>query len=314
MSVLKCQNLSKRYGTHQAVSEVSFELIRGQVVGLLGLNGAGKTTTLSMLCGIIAPDQGSVEIAGHSLRTHPIDCKKNIGFLPDQLPLYKELTINEFLVYCALLRRVERAMVDEAVALAADRCGLSDRTNQLIGQLSRGYQQRVAIAQAIVHNPVLTVLDEPTSGLDPVQIHHIRELIRELGKERTVIISTHNLSEAEQLCGRVLIIHQGKIVLDKKTDELTDGASSVVVSFGKAPSVSELESVPSVVSVAELGNDRFRLNIKADTKKDAGYDQLLTRAVKDGWHLRELSQEQHSIESVFLDLTGKKQNGEAASA
>lgn len=221
MSLLvEVHQLYRYYGKHCAVQNVSFSLKKGQVLGFLGANGAGKTTTMSMLCGNLAPSSGEIIINGVDLLDNPVAAKQNIGYLPDQPPLYKELTVTEFLSYAAQLHRVPNAQIAAAVTAAQDRCGLNEVAQRLIGNLSTGYQQRVGIAQAILHNPPVIVLDEPTVGLDPIQIKEIRRLIKELGKDHGVILSTHILSEVQETCTDVQIIHQGKLVLSKTMAEL----------------------------------------------------------------------------------------------
>lgn len=221
MSILvEAKQLYRYYGKQCAVNNVSFTLKKGQVLGFLGANGAGKTTTMSMLCGNLAPSSGEIIINGVDLLDNPVAAKQNIGYLPDQPPLYKELTVNEFLRYCAQLHRVPNAEITKVVNLAQDRCGLNEVAQRLIGNLSKGYQQRVGIAQAILHNPPVIVLDEPTVGLDPIQIKEIRSLIKELGVDHGVILSTHILSEVQETCTDVQIIHQGQLVLSKTIAEL----------------------------------------------------------------------------------------------
>jgi ABC-2 type transport system ATP-binding protein len=221
MSILvEAKQLYRYYGKQCAVNNVSFSLKKGQVLGFLGANGAGKTTTMSMLCGNLAPSSGEIIINGVDLLDFPVMAKQSIGYLPDQPPLYKELTVSEFLRYCAQLHRLPNADITAAVNLAQDRCGLNEVAQRLIGLLSKGYQQRVGIAQAILHNPPLIVLDEPTVGLDPIQIKEIRSLIKELGVDHGVILSTHILSEVQETCTDVQIIHQGQLVLSQTMTEL----------------------------------------------------------------------------------------------
>lgn len=221
MSLLvEAKQLYRYYGKHCAVQDVSFSLKKGQVLGFLGANGAGKTTTMSMLCGNLAPSSGEIIINGVDLLDNPVAAKQHIGYLPDQPPLYKELTVTEFLRYCAQLHRVPDSDITSSVKLAQDRCGLNEVAQRLIGNLSKGYQQRVGIAQAILHNPPVIVLDEPTVGLDPIQIKEIRSLIKELGVDHGVILSTHILSEVQETCSDVQIIHQGQLVLSKTIAEL----------------------------------------------------------------------------------------------
>lgn len=221
MSILvEAKQLYRYYGEHCAVNNVSFSLKKGQVLGFLGANGAGKTTTMSMLCGNLAPSSGEIIINGMDLLDNPVAAKQNIGYLPEQPPIYKELTVSEFLRYAAQLHRVPDSKITAAVTVAQQRCGLNEVSQRLIGLLSKGFQQRVGIAQAIVHNPPLIVLDEPTVGLDPIQIKEIRSLIKELGAHHGVILSTHILSEVQETCSDVQIIHQGKLVLSQTMAEL----------------------------------------------------------------------------------------------
>ena len=218
--LIEAKQLYRYYGEHCAVDNVSFSLRKGQVLGFLGTNGAGKTTTMSMLCGNLAPSSGEISINGIDLLDNPVAAKQFIGYLPDQPPLYKDLTVTEFLRYVAQLHRVPSAEISNAVAVAQQRCGLVEVADRLCGNLSKGYQQRVGIAQAILHNPPVIVLDEPTVGLDPIQIKEIRSLIKELGVNHGVILSTHILSEVQETCTDVQIIHQGKLVLSQSMAEL----------------------------------------------------------------------------------------------
>ncbi|MBU1691151.1 MAG: ABC transporter ATP-binding protein [Gammaproteobacteria bacterium] len=209
---VSAKDLSRSYGTRIAVRDVSFELRQGEVLGLLGPNGAGKTTTLQMLAGCLAPSTGSVDICGINLLENPREAKALLGYLPETPPLYRELTVDEYLRLAARLHRIPKNAIANATEKARQRCGLTEVGKRLIGNLSKGYQQRVGIAQAIVHNPRVVILDEPTVGLDPIQIREIRSLIRELGGEHSVILSTHILPEVESVCDRIQIMHQGKLV------------------------------------------------------------------------------------------------------
>lgn len=213
-ATISARGLCRNFGNHAAVREINLELKRGEVLGFLGPNGAGKTTTMRMLTGNLAPSAGSVEICGIDLLDRPRDAKARIGYLPETPPLYRELTVDEYLRLAARLHRVGNVNLRSALDGAKQRCGLNDVGRQLIGSLSKGYQQRVGIAQAIIHNPDVVILDEPTVGLDPNQMREIRTLIRELGAERSVILSTHILPEVESVCDRVQIMHQGRMVFN----------------------------------------------------------------------------------------------------
>jgi len=212
---LSAQNLCRNYGSYAAVDKVSLQLRRGEVLGLLGSNGAGKTTTMRMLTGNLAPSAGSIEICGIDLLDKPQQAKAHLGFLPEIPPLYQDMTVDEYLLFAARLHCVSKQTVQTVLGNVKQRCGLEDRGKHLIGNLSKGFQQRVGIAQAIIHSPDVIILDEPTVGLDPNQIREIRKLIRELGVSSSVILSTHILSEVESVCDRVQIMHQGNMVLDE---------------------------------------------------------------------------------------------------
>lgn len=225
------RGLCRYFGGRVAVHDINLELRRGEVLGFLGPNGAGKTTIMRMLTGNLAPSAGTVHICGIDLLRKPREAKARIGYLPEIPPLYRELTVNEYLRFAAKLHRVDNRSVQAALAKVTQRCGLSSAGERLIGALSKGYQQRVGIAQAIIHNPDVIILDEPTAGLDPNQMREVRTLIRELGAERSVILSTHTLPEVESVCDRVQIIHEGRMVLDDSIDRLKQNGTSLEESF-----------------------------------------------------------------------------------
>ncbi len=216
-------HVSRSYGRRLAVDDMSFEIRRGEVLGLLGPNGAGKTSTMHMLCGVLAPGAGHITIGGHDIIESPRLAKASIGYLPEQPPLYPDLSVDQYLDFCATLRRIPRAQRNRARHKAKERCGLMDVGARLIGNLSKGYQQRTGIAQAIIHDPDLIVLDEPTVGLDPAQIVAIRALVRELGATHGVLVSTHNLSEVRSICDRVLIMGAGRLLLDQPLATMETG-------------------------------------------------------------------------------------------
>jgi len=226
-TLISINGLSKFYGQKHAIKDVSFAVNRGEILGLLGPNGAGKSTTMQIICGVIAANSGSVNIAGHDIIDAPKQAKQNIGFLPEQLPLYGDLTVDEYLFYSAKLRGIKKQSLNDQIISCKKRCGLENTGTRLIQNLSKGYKQRVGIAQAIIHMPPIIILDEPTSGLDPKQILEIRELMRELSKDHSIIISTHILSEVEAICDRVLVINEGNIVLDQYLKELLAGDNSL---------------------------------------------------------------------------------------
>ena len=226
-TLISIKGLTKFYGPKKAIEDVSFDVHNAEILGLLGPNGAGKSTTMQIICGVIAANNGSVNIAGHDIIDTPKQAKQNIGFLPEQLPLYGDLTVDEYLFYSAKLRGIKKQNINDLIISCKKRCGLENTGKRLIQNLSKGYKQRVGIAQAIIHMPSIIILDEPTSGLDPKQILEIRELMRELSKVHSIIISTHILSEVEAICDRVLIINEGNIVLDQYLKKLLSDNNSL---------------------------------------------------------------------------------------
>lgn len=303
-SLVKVEHLSRYYGQLCAVNDISFEIGRGEVVGFLGPNGAGKSSTMQMISGNLAPGAGRVLINGIDLLDDPQAAKADLGYLPEQPPLYRELTVDEYLRYCARLNRIPRKRLKTAVDEARGRCGLGDVGRRLIGNLSKGYQQRVGIAQAIIHNPAVVILDEPTVGLDPIQIREIRKLIRELGGDHSVILSTHILPEVHAVCDRVQIIHQGELVFNDSIEGLQQQmlVSCLAVRFRHSPPGSELESLPGVIGVEDLGEGRWRLQCGADDIGEIA-ERLIERSVAQGWRLHEVTQEQRSLEEIFIALT-----------
>jgi ABC-2 type transport system ATP-binding protein len=299
---VSARGLTRRYGSHTAVSGLDLEVRHGEVLGLLGPNGAGKTTTMQMLTGNLAPSDGEIRICGIDLLEQPVAAKARIGYLPETPPLYRELTVTEYLRLAARLHRVPRARCAQAVTAAMQRCGIDDVARKLIGSLSKGYQQRVGIAQAIVHEPDLVILDEPTVGLDPNQILDIRALIRELGRAHSVILSTHILSEVESVCDRVQILHHGEVVFRNSIPGLRDfqRGRTVTVSLRNPPDAAVLRGIDGVAEAEDLGGGSFRIRFAADADPTAA---LLARAGAEDWGLQQLTPAQTSLEDVFVHLT-----------
>jgi ABC-2 type transport system ATP-binding protein len=295
-------NLTRLYGGRPAVDDVSFNLKKGQVLGFLGPNGAGKSTTMKMLTGNLAPSAGSVKICGIDMIENPKEAKALIGYLPEMRPLYKEFTVDEYLTIAARLHRVSSKNIKKAVERAKERCGLGHMSKRLIENLSNGYQQRVGIAQAIIHNPMVVILDEPTVGLDPIQIIDIRALIKEIGQEHSVIVSTHILPEVEMVCDHVQIIDQGVLVFNGDIDVLKRQrvGNKLLVGFNKPPAADALVKIKGVTE-AELAEDnlmRIRFEEGA-TPQEA----IVKAAVKNGWGLYQIAPDQTSLEDVFVQLT-----------
>ena len=301
-ATLRARGLTRKFGAHVAVSGIDIELKRGQVLGFLGPNGAGKTTTMQMLTGNLAPTSGAISICGIDLLEKPAAAKAKIGYLPEVPPLYRELTVDEYLLLATKLHRVERAARLDAIENAKSRCGLTEAGRRLIGTLSKGYQQRVGIAQAIVHDPDVVILDEPTVGLDPNQIRQIRDLIRELGGAHSVILSTHILPEVEAVCDHVQILHHGSLVYSDTISALEKFHSGRTVLLGlrAAPPLADITAIKGIASAVPESDTLFRVQFDADAEP---VDELTRRAVNGGWGLYQLSPAQTSLEDVFVRLT-----------
>lgn len=301
-TLLAVQGLSRFYGPLQAVKNIAFEIRQGEVLGFLGPNGAGKTTTMQMLTGNLAPSQGRITVAGHDLLDDPRAAKAALGYLPELPPLYRDLTVNEYLDYCAALHRIARAQRRVARDNAKEKCGLREVGGRLIGNLSKGYQQRVGIAQAIIHLPPVIVLDEPTAGLDPIQIREIRQLIRELGKDHSVILSTHILTEVQSVCSRVQIIHKGELVLSDSIEGLGQRmqASVLAVAFRQTPDTRLLAQLPGVTKIEVLEDGGLRMYHDPAVDPTADVVQL---AAQKNWGLTQLTPQRATLEDIFVELT-----------
>lgn len=298
--MIEVQKLTKRYNHILAVDEISFKIRKGEIVGFLGPNGAGKTTTLRVLTGYLSPTSGTCSIAEYDVRENPVEAKERIGYLPENNPLYDEMKVYEYLQFVRMLRGVE---VADRMGNVATVCGIEDVMGQNIGTLSRGYRQRVGLASAILHDPEILLLDEPTSGLDPNQVIEVRELIKKLGSEKTVMISTHILREVEAVCDRVLIINRGKIVADGAKDELQklEKGKEVISLSLKAPKESLLEAAGEwTVTVKGSDEEAIRCEIEAD--RDIREELFLMAKEKD-WIILEMYRKIASLEDVFRELT-----------
>lgn len=303
-SIVRIENLSHRYAVQWAIKDISFSIQGKGVVGLLGSNGAGKSTTMNIICGVLNQTGGRVFINGIDLRENPVEAKRNIGFLPQCPPLYMDLTVEEYLRHAAFLRLVPASKVKQAVEDVLEKCTLGHIRNRLIKNLSGGYQQRVGIAQAIVHQPEFVVLDEPTNGLDPNQIVEIRELIREIAKEHAVLLSTHILSEVQATCDDIKMIESGRLVFSGKMEDFDNyiAPESFIIEFGKAPEKSVLELLNGNCRVDELREGRFRIFFKDDC---AITEKYIEASVKNDWELKELVVERCSLSEIFSRLSGK---------
>lgn len=319
--MIKVEGLTKRYARTVAVDNVSFEVAKGQIVGFLGPNGAGKTTTMRVLTCFLPATDGRAEVAGFDVTTQSMDVKRRIGYLPETPPVYPDMEVAEYLEFVGRLKGVPKANIKQRVDEVAERCQVADVKEKLIGKLSKGYRQRVGLAQAIIHNPDVLILDEPTSGLDPKQIIETRNLIKSLAGDHTIILSTHILQEVEAVCERVVIIAKGKIVAADTVDNLTHrlrGSEAVIIEVGGAGSSDDvqrrLEQVAGVSRVMgrEARNQKLRFEVEGLQGRHIRPD--LAKAVVDsGWELHELHAAAYSLEEVFIELTSaqKKEEGGA---
>ena len=303
-SIVRVEHLSHRYSVQWAIRDINFEITRNGVYGLLGSNGAGKSTTMNIMCGVLKQTEGDVYIKGVSMREDPVEAKRHIGFLPQVPPLHPDLTVTEYLEFCAEIRHVPDREVAKAIKVALERCGISHFSKRVIRNLSGGYQQRVGIAQAIIHNPEFVVFDEPTNGLDPNQIVEIRHLIKEIAQERTVILSTHILSEVQATCDYIRMIEQGNIVFSGTVDEFDNyiQPNTLIVSLASVPSVEEIQALDGIVRVEEMGGPRFRIQF-SDAQE--AMNQIVAASHVKGWQLSELQQEKTSLDTIFAELSKK---------
>lgn len=302
------QNLTKQYGPQKAVDNLSFEVRTGEILGFLGPNGAGKSTTMKMITGYLGIGEGHVTFGDKSLAENGDLIKRHIGYLPENNPLYMEMPVIDYLEFCAALQGIARERIDERTKKMIKVCGLNNEKHKKIGELSKGYRQRVGLAQAMIHDPEILILDEPTTGLDPNQIVEIRKLIRELGKEKTVILSTHILPEVEATCDRILIINKGKIVADGTADTLRKQATGqelikVRIEDGSAEAIlNELRRLPNTdrVELVDKGLNRFEVQSKTGTssKRD-----IFNMCVDKDWVLSELIPVETRLEDIFRNLT-----------
>ena len=295
--------LQKKYGTQLAVNDVSFTLQKGEIVGFLGPNGAGKSTTLKMITGYVKPDAGSISVVGMLVQEHPLAVRKKIGYLPEANPLYYDMYVREYLYFMAGVHKIEEP--GEAVERVIQLTGLTREAHKKNGQLSKGYKQRVGLAAALVHNPPVLILDEPTSGLDPNQIIEIREVIRQLGEDKTILFSSHILQEVEAICDRVLILNLGRLVADNRLQQLQASGNDehvVEVHIKEAVPTADWNEIPGIIRVIMAGSGKYQLHTH---QPEAVSKALLQWTVAKGYTLISFKTEQVSLEDVFRNLTTK---------
>ena len=307
--MIKVENLTKRYGPTTAVRNISFEVDAGEIVGFLGPNGAGKTTTMRILTGFLPPTEGTATVAGYDVTQEPLEVKKRIGYLPETPPLYPEMRVADYLRFVGKLKGIAGRDVEERVQSVMDRCSIAGVQQKLIGHLSKGYRQRVGLAQALIHDPEVLILDEPTAGLDPKQIIEVRQLVHELSKKHTIILSTHILTEAAAIANRIIIINEGRIEASDTPENLTArlrGHDSVLVEIdGPSEQIEErLRSVEGVSHVSRSNGHGGRSAWEVQTGNDPAIRSALARAVVEaGWGLYEIRSVGLSLEEIFLKLT-----------
>lgn len=302
------ENLVKTYGPQRAVDNISFTVRTGEVLGFLGPNGAGKTTTMKAITTFLVPDSGNIKVGKYSIYDEPEQLKKNIGYLPENNPLYEDMPVIDYLKFVGKLQGIADRELTDSLINVIDLCGLEGEKHKKIGELSKGYKQRVGLAQALIHKPEVLILDEPTTGLDPNQIVEIRELIRKIGKEKTVILSSHILAEVEATCDRIMIINKGKIVADGTTRELRSQASGsatlkVKIEGGALDEVfSAFKEIPGVAVVDFLDKQNFRFVLEGDPEAKLA-NAVFAACVKKGWVITELIPVETKLEDIFKELT-----------
>jgi ABC-2 type transport system ATP-binding protein len=306
--MIKVENLTKRYAGQPAIIDLNFEVGQGEIMGFLGPNGAGKTTTMRILAGFMPPTSGRATIAGFDVFSQSLQARARLGYMPENVPLYTDMRVNEYLVYRAALKSVPSRRVAERVGDVRELCGLKEVEKQLIGTLSKGYRQRVGLADALLHEPDLLILDEPTIGLDPNQIRQVRELIKNLGKQHTILLSTHILPEVEMTCSRVIIIHKGRIEACDTPDNLLGKirqAGGVVVEAKTASDngAEELKKIPGVRNVMTAVDGEWKIfSLRVESGLDVR-EQIFRLATERHWAVRELTQRRATLEDVFVELT-----------
>ena len=303
--IVRVEHLYHRYTSSRwAIEDINFQIDDAGVVGLLGSNGAGKSTTMNIICGVMRQTAGEVYIGGINTLKEPVKARKLIGFLPQKPPLYPDLTVDEYLCFCAEIQWMDKKKIKSAVAAAEERCGITHMKDRLLRNLSGGYQQRVGLAQAILHDPKFVVLDEPTNGLDPNQILEVRQLIKDIAVDRTVMLSTHILSEVQATCSSIKMIEHGRVVFSGSTEDFDNyiEPNTLYLEFDQLPEMDELMKLPGIKRAEALDNHGVRLWYDGER---GTIKQVMREAVSRGWDMIELRKEKSSMEAVFAKLSGK---------
>ena len=302
--IVKIENLSHRYSKDWAIKDINFEIGNNEILGLLGSNGAGKSTTMNILCGVLNQTKGNVYINGINMRENPVEAKKHIGFLPQKPPVYPDLTVREYLAHCAYLRLVPKENIAKAVNEVVEKCGLTTMSKRVIRNLSGGYQQRVGIAQSIIHKPKLVVFDEPTTGLDPNNIAEIRTLISEIAEDRAVILCTHILPEVQMICGTVKMIEEGKLVFSDTMEAFNDyiEPNTISLTLENPPSNEEILSIKGVEEIKNINGNKFQIVFDTSLQVSRA---IVNKSVEKDWGLLEIVLEKQSLDLIFAHLSGK---------
>ncbi len=323
--MIKIEHMSKSYGPYPAVIDISFEVLKGEIVGFLGPNGAGKTTTMRVVTGFTPPTEGDVTVGGYDVVSHSLDVRRHIGYLPETVPLYLDMTVMDYLTYMGEIRGMNKSWVKERLPKVIDMVKLGEYRNTLVGRLSKGYRQRVGISQAILHEPDVLVMDEPTIGIDPIQVVETRELISNLGEEHTMLLSSHILPEVSAICKRVLVINDGRIVADDKPDDLSEKlqhAERIEISIrgAEAPAfINAMRDIPDVVdarsdqraSIVQRAEREDFLPFIVDARPNAQATETIAKTIiNNGWSLTNLTPLPMTLEEIFLELTTEENLGE----
>lgn len=308
--MIRIQNVTKYYGARLAVDDISFDVEKGEIVGFLGPNAAGKTTTMRMITGYLMPTRGDVWIAEHNMASHSLDGRRLIGYLPELVPLYTDMTTRAYLEFSARLRGLDKSKTRRHVDKVVEQCGLEEYIDVILGKLSKGFKQRVGLAQAIIHDPEVLILDEPTIGIDPIQVAQTRQLIRQLGRDRTILLSTHILPEVSMICERVIIIHEGRIVAQDRIENLSNilkGGNRIRLKV-QGPSEKVTDSLRQIDTIQTVGYEKpFHIvEFPAGRQPQA---QITEAIVRNGWTLLAMESVEMSLEDIFLQLTTEEERG-----
>ena len=302
--MIRVENLTKYYGKRLAVDNISFNIEKGEIVGFLGPNAAGKTTTMRILTGFLAPTSGNVWIAGHDMQNHSLEARQHIGYFPEAVPLYRDETVYSYLDYLAAIRGMDKKKRESRIDEVIEMLHLGEYTDVFIGKMSKGYRQRVGVAQAIIHEPDVLIMDEPTIGIDPIQVSMTRQLIKDLGKEHTILLSTHVLPEVSMTCERVIIINEGKIVAQDRIENLSSmigGARRIRLEVGGPPQ-EIIKRLRQISGVQQVSNQGTQYTIESPADRDIR-SQVTSAIIQSGWTLLSIESVEMSLEDIFLKLT-----------